>query len=157
MSFAIDSNDEESEEPAMSEEGISEIDSLLTTIKMIDGVSEASMDVSDNGFNLGMNFKNIEALNKINESSKDNKAVARFENDQGRLRFNLSDFPGAEGNNTEDDQMQKFFKHRVVITFDKKIRGLKTKGFKKLDKKTLVYDSEKMDEKEVSFSIKYKK
>jgi len=162
MSFALESMEEDGE-GGLSEDFKMSVDSITNEISNIEGVEIMSQEVTGDGFNLSMNFKDIEALNLINTKNDGQKGAGVFTYENNRLAFNMStDLNVGDGleKNSESqpkDEDRQWVKHRVVITFDRKIKRLKSDGFKKVDKKTLVFDSEKITNKEnISFSIKYK-
>jgi hypothetical protein len=154
ISFAVVSDGEEGNE-GLSKDFNNNIDSLALALSGIDGVNLNSHEVKSDGFSMSMNFKDVISLNKISAKVSDDKPSGLFVLEDDRLKFSMKQ---GEPLNKEEEQTDRWLKHRVVITFDKKIKRAKLDGFKKIDKHTLVFDSEKFTDKEsISFSIKYKK
>ncbi len=156
VSFSMKTDGEESEEKDVEEEDKSKFEELIVKINDTDGVDVVSSSLSETGFDISLKFKNLKSINSVNETTADEKTPAIFSLKDNKLFFimNLPQDPEKDSKINSE----KWLTHRVIVTFEDKMRRVRSDGFKKIDKKTLIYDSSKSNgNSEISFSIKLKK
>lgn len=125
----------------------------------VDGVELLESNFSESQMSISLKFDNIESLNLFNneiDGVEEQRNTGQFGWDKKRLSFD-QEVLKVKNKDLDKEKLREVFEHRIVVTFDKKIKGLKQTGFKKLDKHTLVYDSTKQPTvNKVSFSLKLK-
>jgi len=134
LSFAFVQDDEMSEENGgMDDDGIGEIEKIFNEVKTIEGVDDEQMEVTKDGFNIEMAFKDLNSLNQIFISTKDvdGRSPMNFVKKNNRLQVGMKVMDEEDADSSDGEDMDKYFKHRIIVTFEKKIKGFRGKGFNK--------------------------
>ena len=155
VSFSIKSDGEEEDKIDVDDGKVQDFEKMVLKINDVDGVEVVRSNFDDKGFDLSVNFDDIKSINALNDTVSEDKTPGAFSYEDNRLFFSMN--LGEEGQGDMENS-DKWLTHRVIITFEDKMRRVRSDGFKKIDKRTLVYDSSKSPKQDnISFSVKIKK
>jgi hypothetical protein len=119
----------------------------LSQIQGLEGISSIETDYGESTVNLSYQFKDVKALNRIENLENEGKEENYFSLKKNVLTIalNLDEVKeSAKGGKEEEvgEMLSSMIQYKVTVSFDEPVSVKKMSNFDKLDETTFVYDSE---------------